>query len=677
MNTQKRVCRLGLKITAAVLAAQLAVFTFLFIVTHSFVSNSVRSSALNNMQTAVADRSEIIGNYMRSTGATLTAYLRAGQIYGLMEEPSDMERALDAQKYTEKFSEDLTNLEGIYASSWDTEVLTHTNSGVVGRVTRPDEEKRKQLHDEILSTEGVYNAGIIISPASGEQIISMYKAVKDDDGTPIGLGGIGIYTSGLVEKLNSLYAYQLSSEARYFLVNVETGEYIFHPEKEKLATVAEERFVIDIISKVKESRGICGSFSYTDESGIDKIAAFNDISEYGWVFIISDRSSKVLSDVSKLRVILICVCTASLLVLAVTAYFFISKMIYPLKAVENSIVTLGNVRLDAANDIRKYTYRNDEVGNIANAVNALCSTLQNATTDIGRILGEMANGNLAVDIEKNKEFYIGDFAVLSENLVTIKSKLKEVIADISKSADNVHSGAKQVETGAKSLSHGAVEQAASIEMLASELKSIESQARTNSNNCLNAHELMDRTSAYAEEVNAKMTNLTVAMNEINDSSDKIRDVIKTVEDIAFQTNILSLNASIEAARSGASGKGFAIVAQEVGNLAKKSSDAVRNTAKLIDSAVISVSRGTELTEQTVLSMSSLNECTLKMKQIFDDITESDRRQEEMVTKITDEIDCISGVVQTNTDTATESASTSANLSDEADMLKSLIDRFEL
>ena len=174
-----------------------------------------------------------------------------------------------------------------------------------------------------------------------------------------------------------------------------------------------------------------------------------------------------------------------------------------------------------------------------------------------------------------------------------------------------------------------------------------------------------------------MTNLTVAMNEINDSSDKIRDVIKTVEDIAFQTNILSLNASIEAARSGASGKGFAIVAQEVGNLAKKSSDAVRNTAKLIDSAVISVSRGTELTEQTVLSMSSLNECTLKMKQIFDDITESDRRQEEMVTKITDEIDCISGVVQTNTDTATESASTSANLSDEADMLKSLIDRFEL
>ena len=677
MNTQKRVCRLGLKITAAVLAAQLAVFTFLFIVTHSFVSNSVRSSALNNMQTAVADRSEIIGNYMRSTGATLTAYLRAGQIYGLMEEPSDMERALDAQKYTEKFSEDLTNLEGIYASSWDTEVLTHTNSGVVGRVTRPDEEKRKQLHDEILSTEGVYNAGIIISPASGEQIISMYKAVKDDDGTPIGLGGIGIYTSGLVEKLNSLYAYQLSSEARYFLVNVETGEYIFHPEKEKLATVAEERFVIDIISKVKESRGICGSFSYTDESGIDKIAAFNDISEYGWVFIISDRSSKVLSDVSKLRVILICVCTASLLVLAVTAYFFISKMIYPLKAVENSIVTLGNVRLDAANDIRKYTYRNDEVGNIANAVNALCSTLQNATTDIGRILGEMANGNLAVDIEKNKEFYIGDFAVLSENLVTIKSKLKEVIADISKSADNVHSGAKQVETGAKSLSHGAVEQAASIEMLASELKSIESQARTNSNNCLNAHELMDRTSAYAEEVNAKMTNLTVAMNEINDSSDKIRDVIKTVEDIAFQTNILSLNASIEAARSGASGKGFAIVAQEVGNLAKKSSDAVRNTAKLIDSAVISVSRGTELTEQTVLSMSSLNECTLKMKQIFDDITESDRRQEEMVTKIPDEIDCISGVVQTNTDTATESASTSANLSDEADMLKSLIDRFEL
>ncbi len=628
------------------------------------------------MQTSAADRSEIIGNYIESTGSILTAYLEAGQIRDLMRDPADGETASAAQKYTEDFSGNLTNLEGIYASSWDTKVLTHTNGEVIGAVTRPDEEKRKPLHDAILSTDGVYNAGIIISPASGEQIISMYKAVKDDGGNPIGLGGIGIFTNGLVDQLNALSSYELSTEARYFLVNIKTGEYIFHPDKNKIATPAEEKFVADIISKTVAEPGSCGSFSYKDENGVDMIAAFNDISEYGWAFIMSDKASEVLSDALNLRIILIYICIASMLILAVTAYYFISRMISPLKSVERAVGSLGRVRLDAAEFVEKYTHRKDEVGNIANAVHALCFTLQNTTNDIRRILGEMANGNLAVDIEKNRGFYIGDFAILSENLVTIKSKLTEVITDIAVTAEQVNSGAKQVQIASNTLSQGSVEQSASIDLLAREIKSIEQQARTNSRNCVNARDLMDQTSDYAREVNSKMESLTNAMNEINEASNMIREVIKTVEDIAFQTNMLSLNASIEASRSGESGKGFAVVAEEVGNLAKKSTEAVGDTADIIDRAVNAVNNGTIITKETVSSMKSLNECTVKMKRIFDDISESGRQQEEMVTKITEEIDCISDVVQTNTETAAESTSTSSGLSDQADMLKSLIDRFE-
>lgn len=338
--------------------------------------------------------------------------------------------------------------------------------------------------------------------------------------------------------------------------------------------------------------------------------------------------------------------------------------------------SLGRVRLDAAEIVEKYTHRKDEVGNIANAVHALCFTLQNTTNDIRRILGEMANGNLAVDIEKNRGFYIGDFAILSENLVTIKSKLTEVITDIAVTAEQVNSGAKQVQIASNTLSEGSLEQSASIDLLAQEIKTIELQARTNSGNCVNARDLVDKTSDYAKEVNNKMESLTKAMNEINDASDMIRDVIKTVEDIAFQTNILSLNASIEASRSGEAGKGFAVVAEEVGNLARKSAEAVGDTAEIIDRAANAVNNGTNITKETVASMKSLNECTVKMKRIFDDISESGRQQEEMVTKITEEIECISDVVQTNTETAAESTSTSSGLSDQADMLKSLIDRFE-
>ena len=190
-------CRLGLKISAAVLVIQLVVFAALFVFINSAVTDFSHKNAVNNMQTAALDRSEIIENYIKSTEDTLTAYLKAEQIYNLLSDPSNAGYASAAQKYTENFSKDLSNLEGIYASSWDTTVLTHTASQVVGKVTRPTDESRKPLHDALLATEGVYNTGIITSPASGQQIISMYKAVKDENGNPIGLGGIGIFTSGL------------------------------------------------------------------------------------------------------------------------------------------------------------------------------------------------------------------------------------------------------------------------------------------------------------------------------------------------------------------------------------------------------------------------------------------------------------------------------------------------
>lgn len=183
-----------------------------------FRQNDSNGLINNHLGRTAADRSEIICNYIKSTEDTLSAYLKAEQIYDLLRDPSNEEYVAAAQKYTENFSRDLTNLEGIYASSWDTGMLTHTSAKVVGKITRPDEDRRKQLHDAILATEGVYNTGIIISPATGEQIISMYKAVREEDGSHIGLGGTGIFTNGLVDKLDEMPLDGLEG-AQYYLVN--------------------------------------------------------------------------------------------------------------------------------------------------------------------------------------------------------------------------------------------------------------------------------------------------------------------------------------------------------------------------------------------------------------------------------------------------------------------------
>ncbi|MBP1560074.1 MAG: methyl-accepting chemotaxis protein [Oscillospiraceae bacterium] len=677
MNTNKKICRLGLRISAAVLAVQFIVFSFLFAFISSSVSASTQDNAVNNMQTAALDRSEIISNYIKSTEDTLTAYLKAEQIYDLLRDPSNEEYVAAAQKYTENFSKDVANLEGIYASSWDTKTLTHTSSKAVGLVTRPDEAKRKPLHDAMLATEGVYNTGILISPASGNQVISMYKAVIGEDGNPIGFGGIAILTSGLVDKLNELPLDGLS-EAQYYLVNANTGEYIFHPDTEKMTTVAEEKFVNDIIEQVKgKSEDVCGSINYKDENGVKNIAAFNSLSEQGWVFILSDKASEVLASAKTLRIELGIICFICEVVLTIFAYIVVSRMISPLKAVENAVTELGNIQLDAGDNIEKYTYRKDEIGNIANAVNMLCLSLKNATNDIGRILGEMADENFAVDVDMNRNYYMGDFSVLADNLEAIKSKLTTVLTDIHAAAEQVNSGSGQVAAGAQVLSQGTIEQTASIDELARNLQTIEEQVNVNSDNCTEAHKLMNSTSAYLDEVNEKMNSLTEAMNNINETSDKISNIIKTIEDIAFQTNILALNAAVEAARAGEAGKGFAVVADEVRNLAAKSAEAVSDTTSLIDSSIEAVNSGAKITEQTATAVKTLDEYTLAVKKIVDDITESGRRQADMVTRINEDIARIAGVVQSNSATAEESAAASEELSGQAGMLKELIGKFNL
>ena len=159
-----------------------------------------------------------------------------------------------------------------------------------------------------------------------------------------------------------------------------------------------------------------------------------------------------------------------------------------------------------------------------------------------------------------------------------------------------------------------------------------------------------------------MNNLTDAMTNINNASNQISNIIKTIEDIAFQTNILSLNAAIEAARAGEAGKGFAVVADEVRNLAAKSADAVSDTTHLIDTSLETVSSGTDIAAQTADALKILDEYTTQLKSIIISITESGTEQADMVSKITNDIGRISEVVQSNSSTAEESAAAAEELS---------------
>ncbi len=320
---------------------------------------------------------------------------------------------------------------------------------------------------------------------------------------------------------------------------------------------------------------------------------------------------------------------------------------------------------------------NDETKILAEATERLVGDMNSIIGDIGRMLNSMANGDFNVSSSCGEDVYRGDFHVLIESVSEINHKLSSTIAQINTSADQVSTGSDQVSGGAQSLSQGATEQASSIEELTSTVLTISDKVKDTAENCINGKELTEESAGYINEATECMGRLTDAMHDISDASNEISRIIKAIEDIAFQTNILALNAAVEAARAGDAGKGFAVVADEVRNLASKSSEAAKETTVLIERAIAAVENGTGITEQTARAVSDVADRSEKVRDIVAQIADASTVQSDMIAQVTQGMEQISGVVQTNSATAEESAAASEELSGQALMLKKLVGEFKL
>ena len=174
-----------------------------------------------------------------------------------------------------------------------------------------------------------------------------------------------------------------------------------------------------------------------------------------------------------------------------------------------------------------------------------------------------------------------------------------------------------------------------------------------------------------------MGQLVIATRNIDQSSAQIGTIIKTIEDIAFQTNILAINAAVEASHAGEAGKGFSVVAEEVRSLAAKSTDAAKDTDKLINHSIQNIKTGTESTNLTVSAVQMIHDCIQSIKDLMDEIAVASIQQSEMIVLVEEGIREISNVVQTNSSAARESATLSKELSGQARTLNSLLGRFHI
>ncbi len=373
-----------------------------------------------------------------------------------------------------------------------------------------------------------------------------------------------------------------------------------------------------------------------------------------------------------LEALLLGMAGGALVITLVLSTYLTSAITRPLRELEKSAEKIVGGNFDFS-----ITYQSrDELGKLADAFRNMTVILESVISDASRLLSEMADGNFDVRT-KAEDRYVGSFQSLLASIRKLNRGLSSTLGQINASADQVAAGAGQVSDGAQALSQGATEQASAVEELASTIAGISSQVKDTAENAAVARKQSNTAEDEVETCNKQMQEMMSAMEEITRTSNQIGNIIKTIESIAFQTNILALNASVEASRAGTAGKGFAVVADEVRSLAGKSTEASKDTAELIESSIKAVNRGTEIANSTAKSLVKVVEDVRTVSTKVDMIAAAAEEQAGAVEQVTVGVDQISSVVQTNSATAQESAAASEELSSQAEMLKNLVSQFIL
>lgn len=647
----------------------------LWFVVSGRVAAIVESNITNQMTDAVESRAAIINDYVSSAEEYMAAFALGSEVHELLEDPEDPLLLSKAQQYTEDFAAVKGIFEGLYIATPSTYVLTHTSSSAIGITTRSG-DSLEEFRSTILAQPQLTNLGIMKSPGTGSMILSMYYPIFDGQEC-IGYVGAGVFASRLMDSLLNLDIKGLPN-SEYVFLNVDTGMYLYHEDESLLNTKTTDEGYQEILRRIQaDDSPQAGTYTYVDESGIEQLVVYKYLKDRNWAFMVRDSTAEVYSEVETVRASVGVLCASVGVVVVLVTLFILFMEGRELMVMEHAIQRLGNLELSADQELTSFYGRKDEIGLIAQTIHHVCDCLRKTIDDIGRILGEMANGNIAVDVTKNESYYIGDFRVLAESLKSIRTHLTSVMRDITQIAKKVNNGANQVSEGAQSLSHGAVQQNESINGLVSNITDITEQIQNSAVRCGNASGLVARATGYADEANTKMELLITATRNLDHSSTRISNITKTIEDISFQTNILSLNASIEAARAGTAGRGFAVVSDEVRSLAAKSAEAAKDTSTLIDSSLHDIKTGTESTNLAMSAMQVISECIQSIKELMDEIALASVQQSEMIVSVENRIKEVSRVIQANSDAAEESAAVSNELSEQSRTLNQLISQFRI
>lgn len=380
------------------------------------------------------------------------------------------------------------------------------------------------------------------------------------------------------------------------------------------------------------------------------------------------------------------VCTVIIFIVIVAAGLAIAVVTTMIGRIITNSITEPVEQIDAAvaslrkgelSNVEMLTYESeDEFGDTIRNLKDAMGILADYVSEISVEVKAIAQGDLTRNGDDITDF-LGDFSELKTSLLYILKRFNSTLTEISNLAEQVSSNSSEVENASKSLADGATEQAGVIEELNATIDTVVDMAEDTAKETQNASARVKASANKANEEKEKMNELLTEMEHITEISKEIGNIITDIEDIASQTNLLSLNASIEAARAGEAGKGFAVVADQIGKLAADSAKSAVNTRDLIDKTLVEIEKGNTITRTTADAFNQIITDMESFAELAENTMEKANSQAESLEQIGQGIEQLSGVVQGNAASSEENTAISINLAEGAAKMHDRVNIFKL
>lgn len=513
-----------------------------------------------------------------------------------------------------------------------------------------------------------------IDAFTGKMVITVASPYVENGNTVLVIG-LDIDITELVDLTNNIspgeegYAI-LTDSSGNIIVHTQNESYshLLNGDKEAITALTDISDIYkDVIANADKPDSIVIGEDY---DGVKRFYCSSTLGETNWNVIYAADYGESRKEIWLITLVIIALAAGGMIIGSGIISFNVSRRIKPLKNIENIVTSMADGNLE-----HNYTpCVNDEVGVISRSLEKTCMSLKSYINEIGRLLGAMSEGDFTV--KKSMEF-VGEFEALTGFLEKIRYSLSNTFLQINDITEQVSEGSGEVSANAQLLAKNVMDEKQLASEVMDDIRNITSKVIISADNAASANADTESASHSIVMSSGKMKEMVEAMDNISRMTDQIVSINKVIEDIAFQTNILALNASVEASRAGEAGKGFAVVADEVRNLAAKSSEAASNTGRLINDTVNVVESGKRIAAEADNYLSEVVEQTVAIERSINQIAQASSDQKVSLESISRKLDSISDVITTTSAAAEKSAASCEELDSHVMILRDSMSRFNI